>query len=136
MAHTDESFFQAAHEVLSDDLPETTIVSLHFFLEPGASVSNGKTQPTTPDSPSAQVTDAMALAFPNELVTSCNDYGAGNHDPRICGTTNTQGRYLNGSPDACGTGASSASGRFIHLEQNATVVNQPGTVAAALDTVF
>jgi len=36
---------------------------------------------------------------------------------RLAARDNTQGRLINGSPDPCGTYASSSSGRFIHLEQ-------------------
>ncbi len=91
MAHTEDSFFHAAHEVLAAGLPETVTLSLHRFLESGASVSNGTTDSTASDSPSALLTDALTDAFPGELITSCNDYGAGNDDPRVCGTALVHG---------------------------------------------
>jgi hypothetical protein len=136
MAHTEESFFHAAHVALADGLPDTTILQLHMFLEAGASVSNGRTDPTTIERPSALLAEALTAALPGEQITSCNDYGAGNDEPRVCGTTNTQGRYLNLSDDACGSGAPSASGRFIHLEQNISVINQGAAVAEAVGNVF
>ena len=74
--------------------------------------------------------------LPDELVTSCNDYGADNDAERVCGTSNTQGRHLNGSSDACGEGAPSASGRFIHLEQNRTVIEKADAVSEAILSVF
>jgi hypothetical protein len=136
MAHTETSFFHAAHVALSEGLPETTVVQLHMFLEPGASVSNGTSDPTTPDTPSARLVEALAEALPTQLVTSCNDYGAGNDIPRVCGTSNTQGRHLNGSSDACQESGPAASGRFIHLEQNLSVIDRARAVADALATVF
>ncbi len=136
MAHTEESMFQAMHEALADGLPGTSSISLHGFTQSGASVSDGTTQATSPTSLSAQLTDALTAALPAENITSCNDYGAANHDVRLCGTTNAQGRYLNGSADPCGTAASAASGRFIHLEQNLVLRNQPAVIAAAIDAVF
>ena len=136
MAHTDTSFFHAAHMAVADGFPETTIIQLHMFLEPGISVSNGKTRDTTPDSPSARLTDALTEAFPDQLVTSCNDYGAGNHDERICGTSNTQGRHLNGSANPCGEGASEVSGRFIHMEQSRVVIEEAQSISQAIMTAF
>ena len=136
MAHTDTSFFHAAHIALADGLPQTVIIQLHMFLEAGASVSNGKTSDITNDDPSARLTETLTTALPDQKITSCNDYGAGNTEQRICGTSNTQGRYLNGSSDACGEGAPSASGRFIHLEQNITVIEQANMVAQAIMSAF
>lgn len=136
MAHTDTSFFHAAHLAIADGLPETTILQLHMFLDPGASVSNGKRHETTVDTPSARLTEALTQALPDELVTSCNDYGAGNTEDRTCGTSNTQGRHLNDSADACEQGASAASGRFIHLEQNVTVIEKVEAVSNAIIETF
>ena len=115
MAHTDTSLFHTAHIALANGFPDTTILQLHMFLDPGASVSNGKRRDTTADQPSARLAEALTEAFPNELITSCNDYGAGNEADRTCGTSNTQGRHLNGSVDACDESPSEVSGRFIHL---------------------
>ena len=136
MAHTDTSFFHTAHIALADGLPSTTILQLHMFLDPGASVSNGKKRNTTADQPSARFAEALTEAFPNEFITSCNDYGAGNEADRTCGTSNTQGRHLNGSDDACGESPSEVSGRFIHLEQNVSVINQADKVAEAIENTF
>jgi hypothetical protein len=36
---------------------------------------------------------------------------------RLIANTNTQGRYINGSVDACHQNATSSEGRFIHIEQ-------------------
>ena len=36
---------------------------------------------------------------------------------RLLGTTNCQGRLVNGGNDPCGTSANSASGNFVHIEQ-------------------
>lgn len=43
----------------------------------------------------------------------------------LSGTTNTAGRLLNGvaASSVCGTGAKAASGRFMHIEQTATVIS-------------
>ena len=136
MAHTDTSFFHAAHLAIADGLPETTILQLHMFLDPGASVSNGKKHDIAADQSSARFAEALTRALPDELVTSCNDYGGGNTEDRTCGTSNTQGRHLNNSEEACEQGASNASGRFIHLEQNISVIEKVDAVSNAIIEAF
>ena len=136
MAHTDTSLFHTAHIAIADGFPNSIILQLHMFLDPGASVSNGKRRETTADQPSARLAEALTQAFPDELITSCNDYGAGNEADRTCGTSNTQGRHLNGSNDACGESPSEVSGRFIHLEQNISLINQAEKVAEAIANTF
>jgi hypothetical protein len=42
----------------------------------------------------------------------------------LTGFTNTQGRFLNVSPDACSANASTSTGRFIHLEQEFAMFRQ------------
>ena len=136
MAHTEESFFHEAHEVLSAHFAATPVVSLHAFLEFGVSVSDGTQGDTDPNSLVARLTQAIAEQLPQERVTSCNDYGTDRHDPRVCGTTNTQGRHLNGSSNACRDRPDEASGRFIHLEQNFVLLTNPEPLVNALDQVF
>jgi hypothetical protein len=136
MAHIDTSFFHSAHIAFADGLPNTTILQLHMFLDPGASVSNGKRRDTTADQPSAQLVEALTEVFPTELIISCNDYGAGNEANSTCGTSNTQGRHLNGSDDACDESPSDVSGRFIQLEQNISIIEQAEKVAEAIASTF
>jgi len=136
MAHTEESFFHRAHEALSAHFAETPVISLHAFLEPGVSVSDGTSGDTDPNSLVARLTQALAEQLPQEQVTSCNDYGTDRYEPRICGTTNTQGRHLNGSSNACRDRPDEASGRFIHLEQNFLLLTNPEPLVNAIDQLF
>ena len=53
-------------------------------------------------------------------------------DERLCGTTNVQGRHLNGSAEPCVDAADAASGRFVHLEQSQSLRQQPVVVAEAI----
>ena len=57
-------------------------------------------------------------------------------EDRTCGTSNTQGRHLNDSADACEEGAFAASGRFIHLEQNVSVIEKVEAVSNAIIETF
>ena len=48
-------------------------------------------------------------------------------DKRLCGTTNTLGRYINGQPEPCENSASSFAGsRWLHIEQNANIRQDNG----------
>lgn len=134
MAHSDETFFQAFHELASAEHTDTLVLQIHGFLadestEPEFSVSDGTQDDDSNASylPNAFYRDLQArMANVNPMLTrngnSCNEPG---HDDFKCGTQNTQGRHLNGSTDACGTAASSASGRFVHLEMS-NDLREPG----------
>ncbi|MEX0584555.1 MAG: hypothetical protein WEB07_02230, partial [Natronospirillum sp.] len=102
LAHTVESFFQVAHVNLMTEFETTWAISMHGMADDGFSVSNGTTDQTTADSPSAQLARALTERMPDQRVTTCNDFGLGVEVAyRLCGSTNVQGRYLNNSPDAC-----------------------------------
>jgi hypothetical protein len=136
MAHATETVFQVAHELFSDLFEDDLVVNLHGMGGAGISVSNGTTDPTDGDSVEARLALALEQAFPGEDVTTCNDFDGGSHDERLCGATNVQGRYVNGSSDACDQAASSASHRFVHLEQSQAVRSQPDVVAEAIGSVL
>jgi hypothetical protein len=56
-------------------------------------------------------------------VVSCNLPEDGKYEARqLCGSTNVQGRQVNGDPDACRGSVTKASGRFIHIEQDWSVL--------------
>ena len=59
---------------------------------------------------------------------------------RLRGFTNTQGRFINSSPDPCRISATETSGRFIHIEQAKPKLRQNATgwakMSNALGTVF
>ena len=121
MAHTVQSFFQVAHRRIAAAYPETCTVNLHGMSRDGFSLSNGTTNDTQADTPVAQFYAELDSRFPDEQVTTCNAFDDVTADEHLCGTTNVQGRVLNGSAQACTEPAASASGRFIHLEQNLSI---------------
>jgi hypothetical protein len=59
---------------------------------------------------------------------------------RLTAFTNTQGRYINNSSNACSTDATATSGRFIHIEQEMGKLrdnaNDWRKMSNALKTVF
>jgi hypothetical protein len=137
-SHSVQHAFHVVHQVAEDVLNDPLFVQLHgvgseglrelqeecgYHPPPGAlgllvNVSEGL-RPAGDDSgiPAAD-------SFSSRLVDAVNADGT----IRAClynrdtssygGTWNTQGRYTNGSPDACTRYAPASSGRFIHLEQS------------------
>ncbi|UJR85036.1 hypothetical protein [Sandaracinus amylolyticus] len=120
MAHATDSIFHAAHLALASAYAGALVVGVHGMSESGISVSDGTSGDTTATSTVARFARALHTRFPTESITTCNDFGDPDvpHDARLCGTTDVQGRHLNGAPDACVDAASAASGRFLHVEQN------------------
>ncbi|MCA9554536.1 MAG: LruC domain-containing protein [Myxococcales bacterium] len=124
MAHTTESIYQTAHEVLADLYPEDWVVSLHGMGDEGVSLSDGTLAPLRETDALARVLQGFLQLFPAENITACNPQPWAPVDTRLCGTTNAQGRYLNGAADACSMASEQSAGRFVHLEQSRAVREQ------------
>jgi hypothetical protein len=136
MAHGERTFFQTAHVALVRRYPDHLAVSVHGMSSAGVSISDGTRLPTSATSPVARLDAALRAAFPGERITSCNRFpGAPAVENRLCGGTNAQGRYLNGSSDPCKTAASASTSRFIHMEQSQAVRAEAEKVARAFDTL-
>lgn len=132
MAHTELSFFHRAHVALAERHTDHVVVSVHGEGGDGGSISDGTSGATTADSRVARLQVALRAAFPGLPITACNAWpGAPAIEERLCGSTNVQGRHVNGVADACHDAAARASGRFIHLEQSRTLRMAPAEVAAA-----
>jgi hypothetical protein len=134
-AHSVDTFFHIFHELASVEHGDTLTLQIHGFkadgTDPEFSVSDGTETNNGSDSylPNAFYLDLQArMVAANPGLTrngnSCNSSLTGQGDFQ-CGTQNVQGRHLNGSPEACGTEASSASGRFVHLEMS-NDLREPG----------
>lgn len=121
MAHTVASRFQAAHTTIAANFNTDLVVSLHGFGDNGISLSNGTTDDIPDNAPVATLVTMLKQLEPELNVTTCNAFPGTSAEQRLCGTTNVQGRHLNGSQNACTLGADQASERFIHMEQSLTV---------------
>lgn len=135
MAHSVTSYFQAAHEAVADAFTQDLVVSVHGMARAGVSVSNGTRFRVASDSPVARVVKALDDAGIAE-VTSCSPGTVAPEVNFLCGGTNTQGRHLNGSADACFQNATRASERFLHLEQERTLRDNPTRMVNALKTAL
>jgi len=133
MAHVVASRFQVMHRRVTNFYETSLAISLHGFADDGISLSNGTTEPTTETAPVARLGDSLGAEFPDARITYCNDIPGRTRDTRLCGTTNVQGRSLNGADSACVAGASGATGRFIHLEQSRAIRRDFERAASAVD---
>jgi hypothetical protein len=106
-------------------LDKAIVVSLHGMQDDNdgvrtsvviSDVSNPRD--TDPSFAATKLRLAMDKAPPG-VVVSCNlpaddQYGA----RPLCGSTNVQGRIVNGDSDACHDSVKQATGRFIHMGQD------------------
>jgi len=131
-AHTTESSFHVMHRATTELFEQSLALSLHGFGDAGISISNGTTGPATAESPVARLGDSLRDEFSDTTITYCNDIPNRTREERFCGTTNIQGRHLNGASPACTEAASEATGRFIHLEQSREIRREFDRVASAV----
>ena len=139
MAHVLDSVYQLAHELIADQHADDWVLSLHGMPSDGISVSNGTSddiEETDPLDPTAALYEALASEFGDEYVTSCSAFEGATVDERLCGDTNVQGRYVNGSSDACTASAPASAGRFVHLEQSLDVRQEFDRVVDAIGAVL
>ncbi len=117
VAHNTLAAFHLATEVLRDADDALYFMQLHGFAQqagdPYAIMSNGSRD--TPE-------EDFAVAIRDGLldVDGVLTFKIGHLDlswNRLLAFTNTQGRYINESVDACSANASSGNGHFLHVEQ-------------------
>ncbi|MCG8558727.1 MAG: hypothetical protein MI824_02900 [Hyphomicrobiales bacterium] len=130
VAHNPRSLFHLAHEVMAKAWPGAVVVSLHGMRTDKSGVrtsvilSDGT---RTPDprrkSYATRLRYKLAEVFRTPgAVVSCEVTADRRYKPRrLCGTTNVQGRHVNGDRDVCKGGVARGTGRFIHMEQDRSV---------------
>ncbi len=117
VAHYPANYFHQVTMTIADFVP-SRFVQLHGFKSVNADVivSTGNTD----DFPNNVLVNRLAanldVEFPGKDVRSCNR--AGDNDDNLCAEVNLQGRYLNGSANACSNSAPNTSHRFLHIEQH------------------
>ena len=140
LAHATASIWQTTTEYVHDNVAGTYFVQLHGFTkkstDPYVIMSNGTRQTPNPD---------KIVELQNELLqvdaTLTFEVAHVNLSwTRLIGFTNTNGRYINSSADACSTNATTTLGRFLHIEQEKTKLrdDQSGwhKMAVALGETF
>ena len=137
MAHALGTVFMGVHRFFAERFPDDLVVSLHGMGKRGISLSDGTTFPTHENAPVARFAKALQVVFPDEHITTCNEFPGAKVDQRLCGTTNVQGRHINGIVvDACSEMATQSAGRFIHVEQSLAVRKSWERVADAFEQLL
>lgn len=123
MAHQPDGFFQAAHEVIEAHFDRSVSLSFHGMKDESdpadVVISNGTSRVFPGNSLSRDLATRM-----NEILDADADlreavsHQEPGENPALSGSTNTQGRVTNGSPEPCMTEAPTAifPERFIHME--------------------
>jgi len=135
VAHNPDSLFHIAHVLLTAAWPKAVVLSLHGMktdregVRTAAILSSGIRRPDPARSmPATKLRVAIAalklaaLRGPGAVVSCELPEDAGFGFRKLCGYTNIQGRLVNGSANVCTKGATSGTGRFIHLEQDADLL--------------
>jgi len=141
-AHNTGTLFHAAHLAFAERWSGAIFVSLHGMRESTNSahtsliVSNGA-RDADPDAQTIATRLRLALEGPMGepgRVVSCNLPADDVYRyRRLCGYTNVQGRQVNGDADACRGSVDSGTGRFIHLEQDGSVLRPYSRLRAGSD---
>lgn len=131
VGHNVNSLFHAAHVALASRWPNSIVVSLHGMREDNEGVrtslivSNGIRADDVERGTAAtrfRVALGQSIRRPGTVVT-CNLPSDAVHGFRkLCGYTNVQGRHINGDTDACRESVDRGTGRFIHVEQDWSVL--------------
>jgi hypothetical protein len=129
--HNTRTLFHVAHLALSELWPGATVISLHGMKEDAEGVKTSAivSSGIRADDPGGQLPATRfrlsldrLLAGPGAIV-SCNfppDLAFGYR--RLCGFTNVQGRHVNGGQNACLDSVDRGTGRFIHVEQDWSIL--------------
>ena len=116
-AHVTQSTLQITTEELESAITNIVIIQPHGFSkdagDPDLILSNGTRDIPSPD---------YLVSLQDNLTALDNTltFKVGHIDlewSRLLGTTNMQGRYINGVASPCSTSASTTTGRFLHVEQ-------------------
>ncbi len=127
-AHTTESFMQRGTETLEGLISNLIVIQVHGFgkldTDPDIIMSNGTAHTPAGTDYVIQLKNNL-LAEDNTLTFKIPHIDIG--WSRLNGTTNTQGRYINGSGDPCETSPGSTNSRFIHVEQKRDGLRNPSS---------
>ena len=120
IAHEVNGAFQRTTKQILAAKPSAVFMQMHGFAkgtgDPDLILGNGTN--STPVTPNID----YLISFKNNLYSLDNTltFKVAHIDvswTRLTGTTNTQGRYINGVSSPCNTAASTPNGRFLHVEQ-------------------
>lgn len=152
VAHQTNSYYQVAHQYLSDFDDATVFIQYHGFgtktlnkLQSQCGTSNDLmlnlsegVKYANNDNPNSIMQLLKQSVVKEGTIKACT---YGEDTKSLGGTWNVQGRHVNGSHNSCHTSASASSQRFIHLEQSYKVrkyhrTNMAKHLKTALEAYF
>ncbi len=139
MAHIDNSIFHKTTELLLTNMIHPFFIQLHGFSkgtdDPFLILSN-----STTIAPPIDYLSKLGDALVNIDPTLTFEIAHLNPTVRLKGTTNTQGRLVNGSSMPCTVASPSNTGQFLHIEQERSKLRADATgwqkMADALKVTF
>ena len=128
--HNVTTLYHAAHVLLAARWPSSVVMSLHGMKEDtdgvrtSVIISNGISADDTKQTVATRFRTMLGRRITQPgAVVSCNLPADAVHDfRRLCGFTNVQGRSVNGDANACRGNVDEGTGRFIHMEQDGSVL--------------
>lgn len=153
VAHHPDNFFHTTHRNLNDTFAEMIAIQFHGFCCPGSGSYTtlfDDVVATTGDNAAPGPTDFVtAVADAIEAENYLADDGSPGGDlttvavypvdtNELGATNNLQGRLSNGVPfgNECNTSSPSFTGRFLHLEQDPDVREEPEHIINALEAAL
>lgn len=131
--HNLNNLFHAAHLALANRWPNSVVISLHGMKEDSEGVktslivSNGARAADVEQKTAATKFRSAVAQMIGEagMVVSCNVPADSIYNYRpLCGYTNVQGRHVNGDDNACHGSVEVGTGRFIHMEQDWSILQR------------
>lgn len=128
-AHAKDHPFQLAHIEIMRHYPSLKVVQLHQMKNSESPykvvVSTGLRQ-FSKENLSNKLRTLLRGELRDSTPVSCNDPSDIEKGFReLCGHTNLQGRFLNGSDNACDEGGEFTSDKFLHVSQESRVMDNP-----------
>ena len=124
-SHSEKNLFQVAHEFFVDFYKGAKVIQLHEMMKTSSPhkiilSSTAFSYSKNPNDFVTAVRNNLRVAHRNkQIAVSCNAVDDSELKFRkLCGFTNTQGRYLNKSVNVCSELTELDSNRFIHIEQD------------------
>ncbi len=127
-AHVVNGPLYQATVTMNSTISQMIVIQNHGFGkdigDPDVIMGNGRTTAPTGTDWLVNVRDELAL------IDNTLEFKVAHIDlawTSLTGTTNTQGRFINGSANPCNSSPSSANGRFLHIEQALTGLRNNNT---------
>ncbi len=126
------SIFHLAHELFADRWADDWVVSLQAMPDEGVAISDG-TVSFGGDGAALRVGEALLMALPDQVMTSCNGLPEADPGARYCGTGGMQARHANGAVEPCEEEPAWGLGRYVQITRSPGTRAESDAVAQAIN---